>query len=45
MKPDGREDESTGLPGLTSWPRVYAFVGLSFALWVGLMVALEWRYR
>ncbi|HVW20451.1 MAG TPA: hypothetical protein VHC86_04485 [Opitutaceae bacterium] len=43
MKPG--EPEATGLPGLRTWRRVYAFVALTFILWVALMVGLAWRYR
>jgi len=35
------DDHETGLPGLQSWPAVYAFVLVSFALWVALLVALS----
>jgi hypothetical protein len=34
-------DEQTGLPGLRTWPAVYAFVLISFAVWILLLVALE----
>ncbi len=35
------EDESTDLPGLRTWPRVYAFVLLSFVAWVVLLTLLS----
>jgi hypothetical protein len=34
-------DESTGVPGLRTWPVVYLLVFISFAVWVGLLLALE----
>ncbi len=40
MPPDGK-DELTGLPGLRTWPAVYALVLATFALWVGLLIALS----
>jgi hypothetical protein len=33
-------DESTGLPGLRSWRKVYLFVLVVFAVWVGLLIVL-----
>ena len=30
-------DESTGLPGLPSWARVYGFVVVMFVVWVVLL--------
>jgi hypothetical protein len=30
-------DEVTGVPGLRTWPRVYAFVCGAFLLWVALL--------
>ena len=36
-----QEDGQTGLPGLRSWRAVYAVVLISFALWVGLLIALS----
>jgi hypothetical protein len=35
------EDESTGLPGFRTWPRVYAFVLVSFVVWVALLTLLS----
>jgi len=35
------DDESTGLPGLRTWPRVYAFVLVSFVLCVALLTLLS----
>jgi hypothetical protein len=33
-------DQTTGLPWLGTWRGVYVFVFVSFAIWVGLLVAL-----
>ncbi len=33
-------DETTGLPGLRTWRRVYAFVLITFVVWIVLLVAL-----
>lgn len=33
-------DEDTGLPGLRTWRRVYAFVLVVFAVWIALLIAL-----
>ena len=38
------DDQSTGLPGLRSWPAVYWFVGGTFMLWLMLLTALTWWY-
>ena len=38
------EDETTGLPGLRSWQRVYLLVVGSFLLWVGLLSWLKWAF-
>ena len=35
------EDQSTEFPGLSTWPRVYAFVLISFAVWVALLTLLS----
>ena len=35
------EGESTGLPGLRTWPRVYALVLVSFVVWVALLTLLS----
>jgi hypothetical protein len=35
-----RPDDETGVPGLRTWPIVYAFVVAAFFLWVGLLVVL-----
>jgi hypothetical protein len=40
-QPQDTESETTGLPGLRSWPSVYLLVTAIFILWVGLLVALE----
>jgi hypothetical protein len=34
-------DEATGLPWPQSWPPVYAFVLICFAIWVAILVVLE----
>jgi hypothetical protein len=34
-------DEATGLPWPQTWPGIYAFVLILFALWVILLVVLE----
>jgi hypothetical protein len=34
-------DEATGLPWPPTWPGIYAFVLILFALWVILLVVLE----
>ena len=39
------EDPSTGLPGLRTWPAVYAFVLVVFALTVAVLTALTLTYR
>ena len=39
MKPAG-DDETTGLPGLRTWPQVYVAVIVIFLAWVGLLAAL-----
>jgi hypothetical protein len=33
-------DQATGLPWVDTWRGVYAFVFISFLIWVGLLVAL-----
>lgn len=33
-------DDNTGLPGLRTWRRVYAFVLIAFAICVALLIAL-----
>ena len=33
-------DQQTGLPGLTTWPKVYWLVAASFILWVILLRVL-----
>lgn len=42
--PAAVNDESTGLPGLRTWRRVYHFVLGVFLLWLGLLAALTARY-
>ena len=39
MKSPG-DDESTDLPGLRTWRRVYLVVAAIFIVWVGLLAAL-----
>ena len=38
--PASTSDETTGLPGLPTWPRVYVAVACSFVLWVVLLRVL-----
>jgi hypothetical protein len=40
MTPEPKDD-ATGLPGLRTWRAVYAFVLIAFAVWIGLLIALE----
>ena len=40
----GTESDTTGLPGLRSWPAVYLFVVAVFIIWVALLIALERTY-
>lgn len=41
MTPEAKpSDESTGLPVLRTWRRVYAFVLGIFAVWIALLIAL-----
>ena len=35
------EEDSTDLPGLRTWPRVYAFVLGTFVVWVVLLTLLS----
>jgi hypothetical protein len=35
-----RDDASTGLPGLRTWPRVYGVVACTLAAWIGLLALL-----
>jgi len=35
-----QDDKTTGLPWFKTWRAVYIFVFASFAVWVGLLVAL-----
>jgi len=37
-------DDDTGLPGLRRWRQVYTAVGVTFIVWVGLLVALDRLY-
>jgi hypothetical protein len=38
--PDADDEKTTDLPGLRTWPAVYAFVLGTFAVWVVLLVWL-----
>lgn len=40
IEPQKPSDETTGLPGLRTWRRVYAFVLITFLVWIVLLVAL-----
>jgi hypothetical protein len=40
MKSPPDDEETTGLPGLRTWRRVYVFVIVVFVVWVGLLTAL-----
>lgn len=41
MTPDEKPgDDQTGFPGLRTWPAVYCFVLVTFALWIGLLILL-----
>jgi hypothetical protein len=42
--PPGGEDETTGLPWFRTWRGVYAFVLVTFILWVVLLLALTLSY-
>jgi hypothetical protein len=33
-------DDETGVPGLRTWPRVYAFAAGAFVLWLALLTTL-----
>jgi hypothetical protein len=35
------DDDATGLPGLRTWPAVYAVVLGAFVLWIVLLTALS----
>ncbi|HZZ29921.1 MAG TPA: hypothetical protein VFE46_18130 [Pirellulales bacterium] len=35
------DDEATDLPALRTWPAVYAFVLVTFVVWVALLTALS----
>lgn len=37
-------DDDTGVPGLSTWPRVYAFVVVSFLVWITLLTLLMRTY-
>jgi hypothetical protein len=38
---ESTEGESTGLPVLRSWAKVYCVVAAIFVLWVGLLIMLK----
>jgi hypothetical protein len=40
-RPADSDNRETGLPFLSSWRAVYAFVLAAFALWVGLLIVLS----
>jgi hypothetical protein len=42
--PKHRPDDLTGVPGMTSWSRVYLFVGGCFLLWLTLLTLLTLSY-
>jgi hypothetical protein len=39
-EPKAPDDERTGFPGLRTWPAVYGFVLVVFAVWIALLVLL-----
>jgi hypothetical protein len=41
---DAIDDDVTGLPGLSSWPKVYLFVLGVFVLWVALLTMLSMMF-
>jgi len=41
---DAIDDDVTGLPGLTSWPKVYLFVLGVFIVWVALLTTLSMMF-
>jgi hypothetical protein len=41
MTPDSDESNSTGLPLLRTWPKVYWFVFVVFALWIVLLAVFS----
>jgi hypothetical protein len=42
--PQPDPDESTGLPGLRSWRKVYLVVFVVFVFWIGLLTWLTESY-
>jgi hypothetical protein len=42
---DGAGSEDTGVPGLRTWSRVYAFVLAWFVVWVALLLVLTEVFR
>jgi hypothetical protein len=47
MKPlqPNQPTDDTGLPGFRTWRSVYFFVLGSFAVWIGLLMALSWMFE
>jgi hypothetical protein len=43
--PEDAGIEGTGVPGLRSWTRLYAFVLAWFVVWVALLLALTEVFR
>ena len=43
-RPVPTSDSETGVPGLRTWPRVYAFVITCFVVWVTLLTTLMLVY-
>jgi hypothetical protein len=41
---DAVDDDVTGLPGLTSWPKVYVFVLGVFVLWVAFLTTFSMMF-
>jgi hypothetical protein len=41
VEENSTENQSTGLPGLRSWSRVYLVVVVVFIVWVGLLIMLK----
>jgi hypothetical protein len=42
--PNGVDDAATGLPCLSTWPRVYLFVFGVFIVWVALLTMLSMMF-
>jgi hypothetical protein len=43
--PSGPADAETGLPGLRTWPRVYALVVGIFLVWLALLTTLTVMFK